>query len=55
MKLKSDGFKRFWHPVHQAAIAFKKGTWIGYDDPGSAQVKCDYVKNENLVLIFYLL
>jgi hypothetical protein len=39
MKLKSEGFKRYWHPVHQCSIAFKKGTWIGFDDPEGARVK----------------
>ena len=33
MKLKKDGFKRYWHPVHQSSIAYKSGTWIGFDDP----------------------
>lgn len=49
MKIKKEGFKRYWHPEHQAAIAFKRGVWIGFDDPDSVAVKCDYVKNENLV------
>lgn len=39
MKLQSEGFKRYWHPVHQCSIAFKKGTWIGFDDPEGARVK----------------
>ena len=43
MKLKK-GFKRYWDPVHYAAIAYKDGTWIGYDDPGSVEEK---VKRSN--------
>ena len=34
-----EGYKRYWDPVHHAAIAFKDGTWIGYDDPGSSTEK----------------
>ncbi|CAF0784700.1 unnamed protein product [Brachionus calyciflorus] len=48
MKLNSEGYKRFWHPEHQSAIAFKKGTWIGFDDPDGARVKCEYVVKEGL-------
>lgn len=48
MKLKKEGFKRYWHPVHQSAIAYKSGTWIGFDDPDGAKVKCEYVKREKL-------
>lgn len=40
MKMK-EGYKRYWHPVHQAAIAYKSGTgtWIGFDDPESVVEK----------------
>lgn len=48
MKLQNEGFKRYWHPQHQSAIAFKKGTWIGFDDPDGARVKCEYVVREGL-------
>jgi chitinase len=48
MKLQKEGFKRYWHPTHKASIAFKKGVWIGFDDPSAARVKCEYVKNERL-------
>jgi chitinase len=48
MKLQKEGFKRYWHPSHKSAIAFKKGTWIGFDDAEGAKVKCDYVKKERL-------
>src|SRR4051812_4145490 len=48
MKLKSEGFKRYWHPGHQSAIAYKSGTWIGFDDPDGVRVKCEYVKKERL-------
>ena len=48
MKLKSEGFKRYWHPDHKSAIAFKKGTWIGFDDPDGAKVKCEYVVEQGL-------
>lgn len=48
MKLNSGGYKRYWHPDHQSAIAFKKGSWIGFDDPEGATVKCEYVKREEL-------
>lgn len=45
-KLQHEGYRRYWHPVHKCAIAFKKGTWIGFDDPAGATVKCEYVKEE---------
>ena len=48
MKLQQEGFKRYWHPVHQSSIAYKQGTWIGFDDPDGARVKCEYVKKEKL-------
>ena len=41
MRMK-EGYKRYWHPVHQAAIAFKSGTWIGYDDPDSVIEKVTF-------------
>jgi GH18 family chitinase len=36
-----EGYKRYWDPVHHAAIAYnsQSGTWIGYDDPGSSEEK----------------
>lgn len=50
MKLQKGDYKRFWHPVHQSAIAFSKkdSVWIGFDDPEGAAVKCEYVKKEGL-------
>lgn len=44
MRLNKDGYKRYWDPVHYAAIAYKEGTWIGYDDPDSMIEKVKYIK-----------
>ena len=43
MKIQKEGYKRYWHPIHSSAIAFKKGTWIGFDDPEGVTVKVNFL------------
>lgn len=47
-QLLKDGWKKEWNEEQKVPFAFKDDQWVGYDDPKSIQIKCEYAAKRKL-------
>ena len=46
--IKKENWTRKWSKEHQVPFAYKSNQWVGYDDPKSISLKCEYVSKRKL-------
>jgi chitinase len=47
-KLLKDGWSKEWNDEQKIPYAFKEDQWVGYDDPKSIKMKCEYAAKRKL-------
>ncbi len=47
-KLLKDGWSKEWNDEQKIPYAFKEDQWVGYDDPKSIKLKCEYAAKRKL-------
>lgn len=47
-KLLKDGWTKEWNDEQKVPYAFKDDQWVGYDDPKSIKLKCEYAVKRKL-------
>ncbi len=47
-KLIDNGWTKEWNDEQKIPYAFKDDQWVGYDDPKSISLKCEYVVKRKL-------
>lgn len=53
-QLIKDGWTKEWNDEQQVPYAFKDDQWVGYDDPKSIQLKCEYAAKKKLAGTYFI-